>query len=226
MKLRLTGWRKTHHAEQQKKLLVQSINGREEFPQADSEKLSKLPVTVEIKSLQRKFFHSAVSDHSKPICLLIFSLFSASGDTAATEYGKTNEEVALRQLEEHLGVTIVEPKKIVDKEHKFLVCIPDGIIDEDTLVEIKCPYKCADDSIEALARNDPGFCLELAAGGKLQLKKDHDYFYQVQGELNIAQKEICYFVVWSPTEFHCEKILRDSKFWKLKMFPWLLDFYR
>ena len=25
---------------------------------------------------------------------------------------------------------------------------------------------------------------------------------QVQGELHIARKEVCYFVVWSPTEFH------------------------
>ena len=25
---------------------------------------------------------------------------------------------------------------------------------------------------------------------------------QVQGELHIARKDVCYFVVWSPTEFH------------------------
>ena len=32
------------------------------------------------------------------------------------------------------------------------VCVPDGLIDEDKLVEIKCPYKCSSASMETLAR--------------------------------------------------------------------------
>ena len=42
-------------------------------------------------------------------------------------------------------------------------------------------------------------------------KEEHSYCYQavsslqplqVQGELHITKKPLCYFVVWSPTEFH------------------------
>ena len=32
------------------------------------------------------------------------------------------------------------------------VCVPDGLIEEDKLVEIKCPYKCSSASMETLAR--------------------------------------------------------------------------
>jgi len=152
--------------------------------------------------------------------------FKFSGDTEATLYGKEHEKDALKQLEEYLGVTIEEPKKIVDKEHKFLVCIPDGLIGTDQLVEIKCPYKCLRNSMESLAENDAEFCLGLTPTGELRLKRDHNYFYQVQGELNMSQRETCYFVVWSPEQFHCEIVHRDGQFWEREMFPWLLEFYR
>jgi len=152
--------------------------------------------------------------------------FDFTGDTEATVYGKEHEKDALKQLEEHLNIEIVEPKKVVDKQHKFLVCIPDGLIDDDKLVEIKCPYKCLTNSMESLAKSDSKFCLGLTSNGQMKLKEDHGYYYQVQGELNIAQRETCYFVVWSPTQFHCELIMRDIKFWDVDMFPLLLDFYR
>ena len=102
-----------------------------------------------------------------------------SGDTEATLYGKEHEKDALKQLEEYLGVEIEEPKKIIDKEHKFLVCIPDGLIGTDELVEIKCPYKCLITSMESLAETDKEFCLGLSSNGELKLKREHNYYYPV-----------------------------------------------
>ena len=34
---------------------------------------------------------------------------------------------------------------------------------------------------------------------------------QVQGELHIARKEVCYFVVWSPTEFHYQVRVQNGQ---------------
>ena len=98
--------------------------------------------------------------------------------------------------------------------------------------------------MESLAKSDVGFCLALSGEGRLRLREEHDYYYQVQGELNITKRQVCYFVgerrnrwsgwllqadyflVWSPTEFHYEVIQRDEHFWDLMMYPWLLDFHR
>jgi len=33
--------------------------------------------------------------------------------------------------------------------------------------------------------------------GELKLKTSHDYYYQVQGKLHIADRKYCYFVVWT-----------------------------
>ena len=38
--------------------------------------------------------------------------------------------------------------------------------------------------------------------------------------------DICYYAVWSPTQFHYEIIHRDNQFWEEVMFPKLLDFFR
>eukprot|EP00092_Neocalanus_flemingeri_P035623 GFUD01038780.1.p1 GENE.GFUD01038780.1~~GFUD01038780.1.p1 ORF type:complete len:448 (-),score=121.66 GFUD01038780.1:176-1381(-) len=153
-------------------------------------------------------------------------LFDVTDETVATNYEKEHEKDALKKLELILGVEINEPKKFVDKEHKFLVSIPDGLIDHDKLGEIKCPYTCSRNTMESLAKSDQNFCLKLTDNGRLKLKEDHDYYYQVQGELNISKRDVCYFVVWSPTEFHYQVIQRDQHFWDVQMFPWLLDFHR
>lgn len=33
---------------------------------------------------------------------------------------------------------------------------------------------------------------------KLILKKNHSYYFQIQGQLHITQRNLCYFVVWTP----------------------------
>jgi len=32
----------------------------------------------------------------------------------------------------------------------------------------------------------------------LILKKNHQYYFQVQGQLHITKINVCYFVVWTP----------------------------
>ena len=129
-------------------------------------------------------------------------------------------------MEQILGNEISPPKKFSDRNNKFLISIPDGLIDEDKIVQIKCPLGCSKASMETLARDEENFCLEISTDGRLRLKEDHEYYFQVQGLLNISRREVYYFVVWSPTEFHYQVIHKDQHFWDVHMFPWLLDFYR
>ena len=142
-------------------------------------------------------------------------------------YGKEHEKDAIDQLSKDCNISILEAKKVVPKSFKWLVCIPDGITEEkDTIVEVKCPFKCLNESLENVAEIDENFCLEITGDGELSLRKDHDYFYQVQGMLNIMEVDVCYFAVWTPSQFHHEVIHRDTQLWDEIMFPKLLDFYR
>ncbi len=48
---------------------------------------------------------------------------------------------------------------------------------------------------------------------------------QIQGQLHIANKNVCYFVVWTTQDQFVEQIERDDKFWTEKMEMKLCYFY-
>ena len=147
-------------------------------------------------------------------------------ETEATLYGQEHEREAVAQLEDVLGLTVAEGKKVVPRVHRWLVCIPDGLVEEDGIVEVKCPYKCQDRTFESLAEIDENFCLKMLPTGELGLDRGHDYYYQVQGMLNMMDRQACYFAVWSPKQFHHEVIYQDKQLWQNVIFPKLLEFYR
>lgn len=51
------------------------------------------------------------------------------------------------------------------------------------------------------------------------VNQNHDWYFQVQGQLHISNKSHCIFAVWTGTHFplKVERILRDDKFWEEKM---------
>ena len=125
-----------------------------------------------------------------------------------------------------MGGSIDPAEKVVPDDEPWLVCIPDGYISTSTgrkLVEVKCPFRCRDQSLEQVARTDHTFFLRLSSG-QLQLKKDHDYYYQIQGMLNMLRIESCVFGVWTPRQLHWEIVVRDQELWTSVMLPKLRSF--
>ena len=97
----------------------------------------------------------------------------------------------------------------------YLAGTPDGTVGADALVEVKCPMKCKENSLEDVAKTDSTFCLEYDnEKDKLALKKTHNYYHQIQGQLHVAGRSKCFFLVWSPTEHHLETVDYDPQFWE------------
>lgn len=85
----------------------------------------------------------------------------------------------------------------VDYYLPFLAASPDGLVGNDSIIEIKCPHSAKDFSpIYAYHQNKLKF-VEIKSGN-LVLKKNHNYFFQIQGQLHITKKLYCYFVIWTP----------------------------
>ena len=61
---------------------------------------------------------------------------------------------------------------------------------------------------------DPKFYLELDDKGELHLSKSHEYYYQVQGQLSVCEKDYCDFVCWTPKGIHVERITQDPEHFK------------
>lgn len=75
---------------------------------------------------------------------------------------------------------------------------PDGLVEPDALLEVKCPYSHRNGTISE-ATSSPSFCLR-EAGGSYELREGHPYWHQVQGQLHITGRSLCYFVVWTTKE--------------------------
>ncbi|KAL1458849.1 hypothetical protein MTO96_043421 [Rhipicephalus appendiculatus] len=100
---------------------------------------------------------------------------------------------------------------------------PDGLVGTDRIVEVKCPLKYKEQEPLEAARN---FSEKKRRDGAPVLSRSHSYFYQVQGQLHVTRRIICDFVVYTTKGIHVQEVRRDDAFWRTKMEPFLLRFYK
>jgi putative phage-type endonuclease len=117
---------------------------------------------------------------------------------AAMTWG-TEQEPAARAAYERITGRIVEETGFVAHDTLMAGCSPDGLIDWDGLIEIKCPWNTAN-HIETLLNGMPA-----------------DHIPQVQGQLWITGREWCDFVSYDPRmpealQLHVQRIQRDPSF--------------
>lgn len=133
--------------------------------------------------------------------------------SVATRWGNDHEEIAKAQFEETYRLKVKDCGLFVCEEYLYLGASPDGVIDQDTIIEIKCPYSARFLTPEQAVVEKKIKYLDLKEG-VLTLKKNHDYFFQIQGQLAISKSKICFFIVWTPLGMLSEKILFDQIFWE------------
>lgn len=71
-------------------------------------------------------------------------LYTTQFTAPQLEYGRENEPVALKELEKYLGKKIKPYGLFIDSKEFFLGATPDGLIDDDGIVEIKFPFFAAE----------------------------------------------------------------------------------
>jgi len=152
-------------------------------------------------------------------------LFPPSIDTAAVKYGRAMEEMAKQELAAKLKKEIKSCGLFIDCNNPCLGASPDGLIDEDGLVEIKCPLSAenltAEEAIQTLPQLKGIFDKKVAD----KRNRNHRFFYQVQGQLNITRRDYCMFTVWTPKSIKTIRVNRDDVFWQNQMLPSLTRFY-
>ncbi|KAL4119848.1 hypothetical protein QTP88_012612 [Uroleucon formosanum] len=162
------------------------------------------------------------TSRAKTIESLLYGTFQGN---LATKYGVEHEEVAKEQLANILGVNIEPSGLFVDSEQFYLAASPDGLIGDDGLMEIKCPSSAKSVSPKEAIENKIIKCCVLKNNETLHLKKNDNYYYQIQGALHISRRDYCYFCIWTPKGILYEKIFRDDNFWVNSMEPQLSSFY-
>ena len=84
---------------------------------------------------------------------------------------------------------------------------PDGLIGKKALLE-KCPFTQRDSTIEEAVASG-NFYIKKNDKGHYELDKEHNYWHQVQGQLHLTERDLCYFVVWTTKETLVLQIKKD-----------------
>ena len=97
---------------------------------------------------------------------------------------------------------------VINPSAYFLGCSPDRrvydpSIDEYGFLEIKCP---SNDKVSDCK------CLKML-NTELSLKRSHDYFYQIMGQLGITGLAWCDFFIMTTVDYHKERIFFDIEVW-------------
>nr|CAI5839161.1 unnamed protein product [Callosobruchus analis] len=162
-----------------------------------------------------KFVKCVLAPH-----LSIHENISGNNDTT---YGKESELRAIKDFEKGMNLNVSQCSLFVDEEHFCLGASPDGLVGEHDIIEIKFPYSIVKMSpTEAILKEKIKFA--ILVDNSLHLKRNHDYYYQVQGQLAITRKRSCYFVLSRSTGILCEQIFYDQQFWQ-EMAPKVRKFY-
>ena len=139
--------------------------------------------------------------------------------TAAILHGHKFESVAVEAFESLMKKKTESCGIFICNEYPQLAASPDRIVDEDTILEVKCPYSSKDKCISPVT-----VPYLYSTNGKIDLCKNHDYFYQIQGQLLCTKRNKCYFVIYTFKEIVIVEIERDDQFIS-NMVKKLLSFY-
>ena len=163
---------------------------------------------------------------STPVANLVKNLLyhSSSTHVSSLRWGRENEDNARKAYTEEMmkrGTPVIIKKTglIISNEKQHLACSPDDIVEDNSVddrhgtAEYKCPYSARELlPIEACAQVKSFFC--ETKDGKLKLKLNHNYYFQIQGVLSITERKWCDFIVWTTQGISIERIDFDPSFWE------------
>jgi hypothetical protein len=137
-------------------------------------------------------------------------------------HGKNYEKKALRQFENAHNVVTTECGLFVCVEHPYLRASPDAIVNNDAIVEIKCPFTGRNERVKP----GPNFKYLMYDGnGNIVLKPSSNYYDQIQGQLYIANRSFCFFVIYTFCDLFVQKIYIDKSYVENSLLPKLKIFF-
>lgn len=140
--------------------------------------------------------------------------------TASVRYGRQYEAAAVAAYETDYNIVTEECGIFVCDTFPFLGATPDRIVDKTTVLEVKCPYSARNSVINNITVP----YLVMDNNDMLRLKDNHDYYFQVQGQLLCTDRKYCDFVVFTQVDMKTIHIERDD-FFIANMVTKLTEFY-
>jgi hypothetical protein len=111
------------------------------------------------------------------------------------KWGVDHEPIARQEYEESMDTEVERCGLFISRSHPIFGASPDGLVDmRQGVLEIKCPYSLRDEDLSLLdpAKAPPFFVL---SDGVFKLRKNHQYFYQIQLAMFVTGCSYAVFLV-------------------------------
>lgn len=151
------------------------------------------------------------------------------GGIDSLEHGKVLETAGVKKYRElKPNCQVKESGMWSNSKFAWLGGSPDGLVyDRDVqkegLLEVKCPSRGKGATCQQIF-SQKGFYMVKGKDGTFSLDKKSEYYYQIQGCLNILGLDFCDFAVYTEQDIHIQRIARDEKFFE-EMLAKLKEFY-
>ncbi|CAL9699739.1 unnamed protein product [Knipowitschia caucasica] len=153
---------------------------------------------------------AAVKRNSYPPSLFktLLGHYNLKQGAHACDWGIVHEQKAEEEYMKRTGVTFQESGVFLS-DSGLLGGSPDGLVSDDCIIEVKCPYAARKKTIiQAAEAKD--FYLKLdEVTGLLKMKQTHNYWHQIQGNLYLTGAGTCHLVVWTPLDLVILFIQKD-----------------
>ncbi|CAG2210544.1 unnamed protein product [Mytilus edulis] len=153
------------------------------------------------------------------------SLFYGSNiQSKALSHGKNYEAKALKAFNLKFDKNAKRCGFYVSIDKSFLGASPDAILEDgQSIVEIKCPYNGRNEDVKP----GPNFkFLQMDSNGNIVLKESSNYYDQIQGQLFVTKRSLCYFVVYTLCDLFVQKINLNEEYCNNCLVPKLESFYQ
>lgn len=131
-------------------------------------------------------------------------------------HGTRTEPTARKWYETKTGKVVRETGILIPSWDPEIGGSLDGLVDDDGIIEIKCPKKMYDVMI------DPGFGndLERIVGVPLY------HYDQIQFYLAVTQRKWCDYIVYTTEQVGCKRILRNEGYFTSFLYPEIRRFIK
>lgn len=117
----------------------------------------------------------------------------------AIQWGRTHEKTGIEYLKTNLHLD-VQPTGIWLTNSGLLGASPDGLVGDDAIVEVKCPYTYRNDHLSEKLKNSDKYIISYHDAGEIVINKNHNYYHQIQGNLHILKRNKCHLCIWTLKE--------------------------
>ena len=140
--------------------------------------------------------------------------------TTWMNYGLESEAKATEKYKNQTKKNVTSTGLWVNPKYPYLACSPDGLVDDDGLVEIKSLKLFKEHEIQKIVKNGSTVvskdilgrqCFEIK-DGKCVLKESHSHYHQIQLQLLVTERTYCDFVLYAADgPVSIERINRDEQ---------------